>query len=534
MTKCGHVSYMTYFLYYRFSHLTQVFCLPCILHYLSMSNNNWARCPICFDSINDAQLKSVKWYDGSVASSGDNKEGIQSEGSSTSSTFGETLEAVPQAGSSLTMRLIERPQITTLALPRSPTWPSDLLPPHQAPYHFLPDVYNFAKFMLATPAYLISDLTRDLDALETERAYLTSINDALSLIFVEGAEQRVRDEVSKAVGLETPILKSKIERSQRELQELEERQEVEKLRRKASEFIGASGGALSDAPKELLASRGLDAYDEADPSRPPSQTRINIPRQRKNVSPPPPANSTYYYSQAASGLPLFLHPLDIKILLSHFRSYSSFPDVISIRVASVSEGTVNNDLQKRCKYLGHLPEGTDVVFIEADLKDVVGAEGLKNFEGPLKMRAARRKDKAKKDERARTRAEERERERIHAEAWSPPSTTTMHTTSYTDNAEDFPAPESESLPVSSSPPRQPTGGNGAWGNRTFASALHSSSPTSHSQRPGVGQHGRRGEPLEDEFDLDIDWHERVGNPGRNKRGTKIVLLGSGGAGARRR
>jgi hypothetical protein len=57
----------------------------------------------------------------------------------------------PKPGSTLRMRLMQRPQITTLALPRSHTWPSDLLPPHQAPFHFLPDVYTYAKFMLATP-----------------------------------------------------------------------------------------------------------------------------------------------------------------------------------------------------------------------------------------------------------------------------------------------------------------------------------------------------------------------------------------------
>ena len=67
---------------------------------------------------------------------------------------------------------------------------------------------------------------------------------------------------------------------------------------------------------------------------------------------------------------------------------------------SLSEGTVNDDLRKRCKYLAHLPEGADVVFIEADLEGVVSSEGLKNFEGPLNMHTARRKEKGRKDDRA--------------------------------------------------------------------------------------------------------------------------------------
>jgi hypothetical protein len=130
------------------------------------------------------------------------------------------------------------------------------------------------------------------------------------------------------------------------------------------------------------------------------------------VNPPPPSTQTYYYYQAASGLPIFLHPLDIKILLSHFNSYPAFPDDITVRVEARSEGTVNDDLRKRWKYLAHFPEGTDVVFIEADLEGVVGVEGLANFEGALKQRRARRREKGKKDDKAKVKAEEREKEKL--------------------------------------------------------------------------------------------------------------------------
>jgi hypothetical protein len=68
-------------------------------------------------------------------------------------------------------------------------------------------------------------------------------------------------------------------------------------------------------------------------------------RRRRNVNP---STSTYY---SASGLPIFLHPLDIKILLSHFSTYPAFPDAITLRVDAFSEGTVNDDLRKRCKYV---------------------------------------------------------------------------------------------------------------------------------------------------------------------------------------
>ena len=43
MTKCGHI-----------------YCWPCVLHYLSLSDKSWRKCPICFESIYKADLKSVR------------------------------------------------------------------------------------------------------------------------------------------------------------------------------------------------------------------------------------------------------------------------------------------------------------------------------------------------------------------------------------------------------------------------------------------------------------------------------------------
>lgn len=42
MTRCGHV-----------------YCWPCILHYLSLSDQSWHKCPICYELIQKSDLKSV-------------------------------------------------------------------------------------------------------------------------------------------------------------------------------------------------------------------------------------------------------------------------------------------------------------------------------------------------------------------------------------------------------------------------------------------------------------------------------------------
>ena len=76
--------------------------------------------------------------------------------------------------------------------------------------------------------------------------------------------------------------------------------------------------------------------------------------------------SSYFYFQAASGQYVFLHPIDIKVLLSRFQTYANFPDTLAVAVQGADEGTVDEALRKKCKYLAHLPMSADVTFIEVD------------------------------------------------------------------------------------------------------------------------------------------------------------------------
>ncbi|KAF9074964.1 hypothetical protein BDP27DRAFT_1381018 [Rhodocollybia butyracea] len=497
MTKCGHI-----------------YCFPCILRYLSTSENKWARCPLCFDSVNASQLKSVKWFDGPLHFAED-----AASFSSSSSNADIPFDNAPQEGSTMRMRLIQRPQITTLALPRSTTWPSDLLPPHQAPFHFLPDVFDFSKFMLVTPSQLISDLTRDLDELSIERRMFAGMHDDLGIFFIDAAEQKVKNQIGKASALDTPFLRGQIEKANRDHREIRERVVLHERRRKAEASPHAS-----DVPQEFLALKSSSNIPSL-----PIPTSISTghnsrttPKQRRNINPPPPSTSTYFYYQAASGLPLYLHPVDIRILLSHFGEYASFPDSISIRVDAFSEGTVNDDLRKRCKYLAHLPEGADVIFVEADLEGVVGTEGLKNFEHALKMRKSRRKEKVRKDDRAKARAEERECEKRQYTAevsWgsSEPRGAAIPLEPVTEIASEVEVLPSV-LPVS-----------GAWGQGSFASALRSTS-TSSSDINANAQGHRPQRDAEDEWDIDIAWHEleQRSGTGKKKRNNKLVVLGGGG------
>ncbi|PTB69964.1 hypothetical protein BBK36DRAFT_1110772 [Trichoderma citrinoviride] len=111
----------------------------------------------------------------------------------------------------------------------------------------------------------------------------------------------------------------------------------------------------------------------------------------------------YFYS----ALPhLYLSPLDIRILKTQFGSFSAFPSTLLPRVEHISTGHVVDDtLRKRAKYLGHLPHGCVISFLECDWTDIVPAETLETFASDIERRRSRNRDKAAQEERERLQSE---------------------------------------------------------------------------------------------------------------------------------
>ncbi|KAK4229421.1 hypothetical protein QBC38DRAFT_109190 [Podospora fimiseda] len=103
---------------------------------------------------------------------------------------------------------------------------------------------------------------------------------------------------------------------------------------------------------------------------------------------------------------LYLSPLDIRILKTQFGSFSNFPSTLLPRVEHISTGNVVDDLLRRkAKYLGHLPYGCLISFLECDWTDIVEGEVLAQFGEEIEKRRKRNRDKAAQEERERIQAE---------------------------------------------------------------------------------------------------------------------------------
>ena len=146
-------------------------------------------------------------------------------------------------------------------------------------------------------------------------------------------------------------------------------------------------------------------------SKPKSQSR----GRGKETQASHPSDQPYYFYQA---LPQFyLSPLDIRILKAAFNEYASFPATILPRVEHISTGhIVDDELRKRVKYLGHLPHGCEVNFLECDWRDVVVPEVLQRFHSETERRRKRNREKESREEKDRIRAEKEEDDKRWAAA----------------------------------------------------------------------------------------------------------------------
>jgi hypothetical protein len=172
-----------------------------------------------------------------------------------------------------------------------------------------------------------------------------------------------------------------------------------------------------DRVAEAVANVQLNSTPEAklkqkDPGR--SRSSHASDRTREGNGPHPPDHPFYFYQ----ALPQFyLSPLDIRILKAAFGDYATFPATILPRVERISSGhIVDDELRKRVKYLGHLPQGCEVNFLECDWRDVVVPEILERFSAETGRRRKRNKEKEAREEKERLRAEKEEEEKRWAAA----------------------------------------------------------------------------------------------------------------------
>ncbi|KAL8733420.1 MAG: hypothetical protein Q9181_003584 [Wetmoreana brouardii] len=401
MAKCGHI-----------------FCLPCLLRYIHSTDEmgpfpekrqRWKKCPICWDSIYISETRPVRWFTG--------QEGDP-----------------PQEGRDVVLRLVERQQGSTLALPRDGA--TSLEVDEDIPWYLAAEIMDYARVMKGGEDYMVGEYDRESEELQQQER-------EDELMFGEETQwtQRAMSAISemkgRLKGLGNPPVVPAVpnERKPRRAPLVYHDHPAESPNfHLAQHALTPSRSPSAASPLEAARFKPPQAgASHVEEQGPPSgsdvllTTRERTPATISEILTPRTTSagsrstathhntSPFFFYEAL--LHFYLSPLDIRILKAAFGEFSSFPSTILPRVERVSTGhIVDDELRRRARYLAHLPRGCEVAFLECDWTDVVNAGILSGFSVEIERRRKRNREKEAREEKERVRAEKEEDDKRWAAA----------------------------------------------------------------------------------------------------------------------
>ena len=400
MAKCGHI-----------------FCLPCLIRYMhSMDDSSsmpekrarWKKCPICEDSIYISETRPVRWFIGQEAS-------------------------MLQEGGDVLLKLLMREPGSTLALPRDVAERYDSH--DDIPWYHAAEVMDYAHFMKGSEDYMTFQYDEEVGELEAQekedelmfgddttwtKKAVTAINEAKLRLRGIGNPPNAPPQPFERKPPRDPIIFDPPEDVPEMYIQKNASRSVQKDSSSASPLMSTSPIFVANIgrepiitePEKLAESTAkLVLVDREDHG--PFERQMNS--QVSDSSLHRPHVGSYFFYNA---LPkYFLSPLDIRILKAAFGNFVSFPSTILPRVERISTGhIVDEDLRKRAKYLGYLPYGCEVNFLECDWTDVISPTVLAHFTTDITRRRKRNHEKEAREERERLRAEKEEDDKRWAAA----------------------------------------------------------------------------------------------------------------------
>ncbi|XP_020720276.1 RING finger protein 10 isoform X2 [Bombus affinis] len=339
ITRCGHV-----------------YCWPCILHYLSLSDKPSRKCPICDESVQKSDLKSVN----------------------------EVTQSTLNLGDTITLRLMRREKGSLLAVPVG-----SLI---QNPTNFFPlseTISNqvYSKLLIAST----EDVMNIIECERTQLKFELSDNpDSPENCYIEQALDELSKREGELLQRKRNFLQVKSEIPLNETSTLAYKLQIEK----------------TDIEKHLSQSRSQD-YEETNTSTKRNKNDVDeeILKSAENssngVQLTPDIPKFFYFYQAEDGQHLYLHAMNVKMLEMQYGSLENSPRVIMGKLLEKEGGSLTEDLRRRLRYLCHLPLTCQFEVAEIELKPpIVSEEVLSSFQDQLTLRHRHRQQR-ERDERKR-------------------------------------------------------------------------------------------------------------------------------------
>ncbi|XP_028400700.1 RING finger protein 10-like [Dendronephthya gigantea] len=430
MTRCGHI-----------------YCWSCILHYLSLSEKTWKKCPICYEAVHKKDLKSVM----------------------------AVSDHTHNIGQQITMTLMKRAKYSVFAMPTS-KWEERTSIPHLSPDG---TEMQFSKLLIASPEEVLNEI------MAKEKSELES-----QLIGVIDDESGEEEYVKLAI--------EQFEEKEKKLLEICERQPQINNSDNVGEvnsLVGTHDGCMDDiehASGEENPASGERPVDNSsgevhveNPGGEDVHGRTSISSDDSTCSSLSSENSQFYYFyQAEDGQHIFLHPVNARCLIKEYGSLENCPQTIEGDIVEIECHTQTEELRRRFRYLRHLPLTCEFAICEIDLKPpTVSWETLQYFKDDIRKRHLQRQKKAKEEAKHDNKCKSKmttftgtKHQRNECVAIETPNL---------DSEKDFPQQvgSGPNVWISSSPPAQGpwscgrTGQESAVSGASFAKALSSGKPT---------------------------------------------------------
>lgn len=348
ITRCGHV-----------------FCWPCILHYLSLSDHAWRKCPICYEAIHRPDLKSV-----------------------VSVTWDEF-----NINDEIEFRLMRRDRNSLFALPVE-----DYFPEVNDKHPGFNDKYtSHSQLVLATPSQVVKGIIAK-ERFELEEQYRAE-KDEPEACFIEEALQYLsqreagidishfQEAIAEDVETEDDVRSSDSSENTPPtfgLEDFKEEDEFEGRPRHASSSSDGTVESTEIIEDEMVTVEDLDI------------STIQPALMKKKATP----KDVFYFYQSSDGQPIFLHALNVQMLVQEYGTLENCPSRIQGKIMEKDNTSMTEDLRNRLRYLRHLPVTSIFEVCEVQMKPpLISKETIAEFSAQLESRRRKRNRRAREERR---------------------------------------------------------------------------------------------------------------------------------------
>lgn len=347
LTRCGHV-----------------FCWPCILHYLALSDKTWRKCPICYEAIHTADLKSTTIIQQRQFNIGDE----------------------------ITFQLMRRKKGCMMIEKFEANTNRNELDSY--PLLSAGEESKFSKFLYAKRNDILKIIDREQRELVVGQdptcPEYVFIQQALDLL--KERREKVEEEMEEEI------------ESKNEMDLLDECErvttEIENIKIEDDENYNAEGGKNVESLQNM---EDIDASN-SEGSISNEDTLYNISTLTLSSAGGEKLSGKYYYFyQSVDGQNIYLHPLNVKMLQACYGTLEHAPSVISALVLQKEHHSMDEEHRRKFTCLSHLPLTCQFAIIEVDLQPPFVSSGI--------LRLFREDILTRKKERQRREREESRRER---------------------------------------------------------------------------------------------------------------------------